>query len=136
MHAVNAVDEAAKQVAAPADRLKKLLEATDKKACLLEMAGETRGRGRGAEGGQGGGGHVAHARASPPCARSLHSPHACPHPHCHTHARARTAANEIDRPLLDLLEQNIAGAEAAGQAAAAEFMNKVRQAALRYAVTK
>lgn len=44
------------------------------------------------------------------------------------------AANEIDRPLIDLLDQNIEGATAAKQEQAAEFMRKVKQAALRYLV--
>ena len=37
--AVEAVEIAAKTLAAPQERLKRLLEATDKKAVLLEMAG-------------------------------------------------------------------------------------------------
>lgn len=37
--AVEAVDRAAASLAAPQERLKKLLEARDKKAMLLEMAG-------------------------------------------------------------------------------------------------
>lgn len=41
-------------------------------------------------------------------------------------------AGEIDTALMDLLEQNIEGAKAAGQEAAAEFMTKVRQAAAKY----
>ncbi|PSC72568.1 hypothetical protein C2E20_4310 [Micractinium conductrix] len=80
--AVEAVEKAAATLAAPQDRLKKLLEAKDKKAVLLEMA----------------------------------------------------AANEIDRAMIDLLDQNIEGATAAKQDQAAEFMRKVKQAALRYLV--
>lgn len=80
--AVEAVDTAAASLAAPQERLKKLLEAKDKKAVLLEMA----------------------------------------------------AANEIDRSMIDLLDQNIEGATAAKQEQAAEFMRKVKQAALRYLV--
>ncbi|KAL4441533.1 hypothetical protein ABPG77_002037 [Micractinium sp. CCAP 211/92] len=80
--AVEAVEKAAQTLAGPQERLKKLLEAKDKKAMLLEMA----------------------------------------------------AANEIDRPLIDLLDQNIEGATAAKQEQAAEFMRKVKQAALRYLV--
>jgi len=41
-------------------------------------------------------------------------------------------AGEVDQALMDLLEQNIAGAEAAGQKDAAEFMTKVRQACAKY----
>ena len=44
-------------------------------------------------------------------------------------------AGEIDAALMDLLEQNIAGAEAAGQTEVAEFMNKVRQAVGKYLIT-
>jgi len=43
-------------------------------------------------------------------------------------------AGEIDQALMDLMEQNIEGAEAAGQKEAAEFMTKVRQAAGRYLI--
>jgi len=42
---------------------------------------------------------------------------------------------EIDRPLLDLLQQNIDAATAAGQAQAAEFMTKVRAAAMKFLIT-
>jgi hypothetical protein len=35
--------------------------------------------------------------------------------------------NEIDQPLLDLLQQNIAAAKAANQEKPAEFMQKVRE---------
>ena len=35
--------------------------------------------------------------------------------------------NEIDQPLLDLLQQNIAAAKAANQEKPAEFMEKVRR---------
>lgn len=41
--AVEAVDTAAASLAAPQERLKKLLEAKDKKAVLLEMAGGWQG---------------------------------------------------------------------------------------------
>jgi hypothetical protein len=83
LEAGEAVERAAVQTAAPAERLKKLLAAPDKKACLLEMA----------------------------------------------------AANEIDAGFFALLDQNIEGARAAGEAEAAEFMTKVKQAAARYSVT-
>lgn len=43
-------------------------------------------------------------------------------------------AGEIDQPLMDLMEQNILGARAAGQDEAAEFMLKVQQAARRYLI--
>lgn len=79
---VEAVDKATAAVAAAPERLKKLLASKDKKATLLEMAGE----------------------------------------------------GEIDQALMDLLEQNINGAEAAGMTEAAEFMTKVRQAAGRYLI--
>ncbi|PRW56710.1 hypothetical protein C2E21_4432 [Chlorella sorokiniana] len=82
--AVEAVDKAASSLAAPQDRLKKLLAAQDKKACLLDMA----------------------------------------------------ANNEIDRALIDLLDQNIESATEAKQEKVVEFMTKVKQAALRYMVTK
>jgi hypothetical protein len=44
-------------------------------------------------------------------------------------------AGEIDQALMNLLEENIAGARAAGQQEAAEFMVKVQQAAQRYVIT-
>lgn len=44
-------------------------------------------------------------------------------------------AGEIDQALIDLMEQNIAGATAAGQEEAAEFMKKVQQATMRYLIT-
>lgn len=44
-------------------------------------------------------------------------------------------ANEIDVPLMDLLQQNIDGAKDAGQAEAAAFMEKVKQAASKYLIT-
>jgi hypothetical protein len=44
-------------------------------------------------------------------------------------------AGEIDQPLMDLMEQNIEGAKAAGQEEAAEFMTKVQQAARRFLVS-
>jgi hypothetical protein len=80
--AVKAVDNATTALAAAPARLKKLLESKDKKATLLEMAGD----------------------------------------------------GEIDAALMDLIEQNIAGAKAAKQDQAAEFMTKVQQAAARYLI--
>jgi hypothetical protein len=47
-----------------------------------------------------------------------------------------TQANEIDVALLDLLQQNIAAAKEAGQTEPAEFMEKVRQAAMKFMVSK
>lgn len=47
----------------------------------------------------------------------------------------RTGDNEIDRPLLDLMQQNIDAATAAGQKQAAEFMGKVRAAAMKFLIT-
>lgn len=44
------------------------------------------------------------------------------------------AANEVDGPLLLLLEQNIVGAAAAGQDEAAAFMEKMRVALAKYAI--
>ena len=44
-------------------------------------------------------------------------------------------AGEIDQALMDLLDQNIAGAKEAGQDQAAEFMTKVKQATARYLIT-
>jgi hypothetical protein len=45
-------------------------------------------------------------------------------------------ANEIDAALLDLLQQNIEAARTAGQEEPAKFMEKVRQAAMKFTVTK
>lgn len=44
-------------------------------------------------------------------------------------------ANEIDAALLDLLQQNIEAARTAGQEEPAKFMEKVRQAAMKFAMT-
>lgn len=77
-------DARSQQLVAPLDRMKKLLMAQDKKAMLLEMAGN----------------------------------------------------NEIDQPLLDLLQQNIEAAQAAGQEDPAKFMQKIRDAAQRYLISK
>lgn len=43
-------------------------------------------------------------------------------------------SGEIDQPLMDLMDQNIEGAKAAGQEEAAEFMTKVQAAARRFLV--
>lgn len=43
--------------------------------------------------------------------------------------------NEIDTALLDLLQQNIDGAKAAGQKEPAEFMEKIRDAARKFVMT-
>ena len=69
-------------VQATAERLKRLLEAKDKKQTILDMA----------------------------------------------------AANEIDRALLQLLQQNIDGATAAGQEQAAHVMSKIRDACAKYVI--
>jgi len=47
----------------------------------------------------------------------------------------RVQANEIDVALLDLLQQNIEAARTAGQEEPAKFMEKVRQAAMKFMVT-
>ena len=70
------------RLVAPADRLKKLLSAKDKKAEILDMA----------------------------------------------------SRNEIDPPLMALLQQNINMAKQADQSQAAEFMEKIRIACSRYSV--
>ena len=44
--------------------------------------------------------------------------------------------NEIDQPLLDLLQQNIEAAKAAGQEDPAMFMQKIRDAAQRFMISK
>ncbi|KAI8476343.1 MAG: hypothetical protein J3K34DRAFT_401973 [Monoraphidium minutum] len=46
-----------------------------------------------------------------------------------------TEANEIDVPLMDLLQQNIDGARMAGQEEAAAFMEKVKAAAAKYLIS-
>ncbi|CAL5222746.1 g5153 [Coccomyxa viridis] len=68
---------------APLERMKRLLTAPDKKATLLEMAGN----------------------------------------------------NEIDNGLLDLLQENIDAAKAAGQPEPAQFMEKVRDAAKKFVMS-
>jgi hypothetical protein len=42
--------------------------------------------------------------------------------------------NQIDQPLLDLLQQNIDAAHAAGQADPAMFMEKIRDAARKFLI--
>lgn len=81
--AIAALDEVTTKAAAPAERMRRLLQAPDKREMLLEMAGN----------------------------------------------------NEIDQPLLDLLQQNIAAAKAASQEKPAEFMQKVHDAARKYLIT-
>ena len=49
--------------------------------------------------------------------------------------RACAGNNEIDRPLLELLQQNIDAARHAGQAEPAAFMEKVRDAARKFVLT-
>ncbi|KAK9909063.1 hypothetical protein WJX75_006635 [Coccomyxa subellipsoidea] len=81
--AVEKLDSAVQGKVTPLERMKKLLTSKDKKATLLEMAGN----------------------------------------------------NEIDTALLDLLQQNIDGAKAAGQKEPAEFMEKIRDAARKFVMT-
>ncbi|BDA41411.1 hypothetical protein COCOBI_02-1910 [Coccomyxa sp. Obi] len=81
--AVEKLDNAVQGKVAPLDRMKKLLMSKDKKAMLLEMAGN----------------------------------------------------NEIDTALIDLLQQNIDAAKAAGQKEPAEFMEKIRDAARKFVMT-
>lgn len=197
--AVDAVEKAAQTLAAPQVRLKKLLEAKDKKAVLLEMAGKRGGgarpasvarclRPRQADASRWGwqtcwlrnaaallvsvkerpgpkvcllcrfrsldgcSARDSHASKQGPAAaapRPAALPGRCaagqggrlsaPVRHgrpeqAPASAPGCAAANEIDRPLIDLLDQNIEGATAAKQEQAAEFMRKVKQAALRYLV--
>jgi hypothetical protein len=77
------IDSRAQQLAQPMERMKKLLSAKDKRATLMEMAGN----------------------------------------------------NEIDQGLLDLLQQNIHAARAAGQEEPALFMEKIRDAARKFSLT-
>ena len=148
---VEAVEAAAANLAAPQDRLRRLLEATDKKATLLEMAGAWVLFGGVGVGVGGCGGGACHRLLGHPPGISLdafphggfyfsplapHQPSPPPLPTLPTPIPLRLpGSNEIDRPLIDLLDQNIAGAEGAGQDAAADFMRKVRTAALRYLVS-
>lgn len=48
----------------------------------------------------------------------------------------RAENNEIDEPLLNLLQQNIDAARSANQTAPAEFMEKIRDAARKFVLTK
>ncbi len=43
--------------------------------------------------------------------------------------------NEIDKALIDLLQQNIDAAKSAGQKEPAEFMEKIRDAARKFVMT-
>jgi hypothetical protein len=81
--AVAAFDAKAAALAAPAERMRKLLTSKDKRATLLEMAG----------------------------------------------------ANEVDKELIALLDQNAKAAADAGQAEAAEFLGKVRDAARKFLIS-
>lgn len=47
-------------------------------------------------------------------------------------SRCCAGANQIDKPLLDLLQQNIDAARSAGQEQPAVFMEKIKAAAQRY----
>lgn len=181
--AVEAVEKAAQTLAGPQERLKKLLEAKDKKAMLLEMAGEQGSRacagiplnhmalfaaeavadrrtvllgmarclllaasglsGMAAAAGKRDAKSWRHGSAPATTLCQSASPRGQrrpPHawwvtaPSAPASAPGCAAANEIDRPLIDLLDQNIEGATAAKQEQAAEFMRKVKQAALRYLV--
>ena len=44
--------------------------------------------------------------------------------------------NEIDEPLLNLLQQNIDAARSADQLEPAQFMEKIRDAARKFIITK
>ena len=81
---VEKADAAVAQLLAPAERLRKLFTAEDKKACILAMAAE----------------------------------------------------NELDEAFMELLETNIDGARAAGQADAQLFMEKLRNACRKFAIIK
>ena len=184
--AAAAVDSATALVAAPADRLKALLAAPDKKAALLELAGECLagdggGGGAAAMGaeanswgpageaaamgaeanswGPAGGAAAMGAEANSwgPAAggaaaagalsvrhdnsierdrctaAARRRPPACPR-RLPSHPPAFAGNNEIDEGLLTLLQQNIEGAREAGQPEAADFMQKILTAALRYRV--
>lgn len=80
---IAAVDANAAALKAPAERLRKLLTAPDKKAALLAMA----------------------------------------------------EANELDAPLITLLQQNVDAAKAAGNVDAVAFLEKVRDAARKFVIT-
>ena len=47
-----------------------------------------------------------------------------------------TGDNQIDQPLLDLLQQNIAAAKAGGQSDAATFMERVHDAARKFLISR
>lgn len=81
--AVAAFDAQQATIVAPLDRMKLLLTSKDKRATLLEMAGN----------------------------------------------------NQIDQPLLDLLQQNISAARAGGQEEAAQFMEKIHLATKKFLIT-
>ena len=55
--------------------------------------------------------------------------------HCFAGA-CHAGDNQIDQPLLDLLQQNIAAAKAGGQNDAATFMEKVHDAARKFIMSK
>lgn len=55
---------------------------------------------------------------------------------CTDKLRCPAENNEIDEPLLNLLQQNIDAARSANQTAPAEFMEKIRDAARKFVLTK
>lgn len=147
------IDSKTKEIAAPAERLRTLLMSKDKKATILEMAGET---------------HLPDCMRSPVDRLLRHlytTPHQTSHlclpaPALHTHATGAhcckyvehrmclwllvgtsvfehfpvsdAESNQIDKPLLNLLQQNADAARAAGQAEPAEFMEKIKAAASKF----
>ena len=131
--AVAAVDATVAVQSAPAERLRRLLSAPDKKATLLQMAGEL---------------PCEHTRCwrvlirlsmhvdlrrpliGLSCQRGLQHNGGLPED-----GICVAGDGEIDRALLDLMQQNIDAATAAGQAQAVEFMTKIRVAAMKFLIT-
>lgn len=110
------MDTDAKSLAAPADRLKKLLSSPKKEtARALRICTPPRPQPA-----------LPHART--PCL----APHTNSRPLRLPQILAMASENEIDSSLLLLLDQNIMGARGAGQEDAAAFMEKIKVACAKY----
>lgn len=108
-------DENAAKLAAPAERLRALLQAPNKKEAARVV--------------------VPPSFLPPPPPPLTPATHARPIPaSAAPQILALVAANQVDGPLLLLLEQNIAGAQQAGQQEAAAFMEKIRLKLAQYAI--
>lgn len=106
-------------MAAPKERLTQLLSSKDKRATLLEMAGESVRQPSGTNTQL----IIKFAAVSmPKCFKN----------HTSLLKYADAGGGQLDDALLKLLQQNIDAARAAGQEDPAQFMEKIRDAAKRF----